>query len=93
MAPYGNTVPREVATALEAINFKPLGRLQGSVQDDVNFLREHPLILPETRITGWNFDVRSGRVRDHLIFSADINSQTDVVKINLELVAGPQGAA
>ncbi|KAF7980456.1 hypothetical protein HWV62_38318 [Athelia sp. TMB] len=93
LAPYGKNIPREVATALEAINFKPLGRFQGSVQDDVNFLREHPLILPETHITGWNFDVKSGRVCDHLIFSADTSSQTDVAKINLELEsqAGPQG--
>lgn len=47
---------RRVGSALEEINFKPLGSLEGSIQDDVNFLRNHPLILPGTRLTGWHYN-------------------------------------
>ncbi|KZP27995.1 carbonic anhydrase [Athelia psychrophila] len=59
--PDGN-ISVEVSTALEAINFKPMGRLDGSVKADVKFLREHPLILYGESITGWEYDVKTGEI-------------------------------
>lgn len=55
----GNTA---VSTTLEEINFKPIGSLNGSVKDDVNFLWVHPLILNGDCIIGWEYDVKTGRV-------------------------------
>ena len=51
-----------VAAQVEKIDFLPFSHLETSVQDDVKFLKENPLILPGTEITGWTYDVRSGKV-------------------------------
>ncbi|EEB98473.1 hypothetical protein MPER_02009, partial [Moniliophthora perniciosa FA553] len=48
--------------ALNDIEFMEFNDLEGSVRDDVKFLREHPLVLKETSITGWIFRVEDGKV-------------------------------
>uniref|UniRef100_A0A0W0FVG1 Carbonic anhydrase n=1 Tax=Moniliophthora roreri TaxID=221103 RepID=A0A0W0FVG1_MONRR len=48
--------------ALNEIEFMEFNDLEESVRDDVKFLREHPLILKETSITGWLFRVEDGKI-------------------------------
>lgn len=46
---------------IEAIDFLPFPELEKSVKDDIEFLKEHPLVLDETTITGWIYDVETGK--------------------------------
>lgn len=36
--------------------------VEGSVTEDVVFLKNHPLILAETTVTGWVYDVKTGKI-------------------------------
>ncbi|KAH7107234.1 carbonic anhydrase [Auriculariales sp. MPI-PUGE-AT-0066] len=48
---------------IQKIEFFPLEEpIEKGVREDVKFLKEHPLVLKETVITGWVFDVASGKV-------------------------------
>lgn len=51
-----------VAEEVDKLNFLEFAHLEDSVKDDVKFLQENPLLLPETWITGWIYDVRTGKV-------------------------------
>ena len=55
--------------AVEKIDFLEFPELEQSIKDDVNFLRENPLVLKETEITGWVYDVESGKVCCRFFFS------------------------
>ncbi|KAJ7724907.1 carbonic anhydrase [Mycena metata] len=52
----------DVAKRVEAINFLEFKDLEGSVKEDVAWLKNEPLILPETPVSGWIFDVKTGKV-------------------------------
>jgi carbonic anhydrase len=53
-----------VAAALQAIgSFHEFSDVEASIKSDVAFLKNHPLILKETTITGWVHEVETGRVR------------------------------
>ncbi|KAF9263740.1 carbonic anhydrase [Marasmius fiardii PR-910] len=43
-------------------SFLEIQNLEESVKEDVKFLKEHPLVLKETKITGWIFRVEDGKV-------------------------------
>lgn len=47
---------------IEGIDFLPFDNLEQSVRDDVEWLKSHPLVLKETVITGWTYDVKTGKV-------------------------------
>ncbi|PCH39405.1 carbonic anhydrase [Wolfiporia cocos MD-104 SS10] len=52
--------------ALDVVNhtdFLEFTDLEASVKEDVQFLQNHPLVLPETTITGWVYEVETGRIR------------------------------
>ncbi|KAF8321732.1 carbonic anhydrase [Clavulina sp. PMI_390] len=51
-----------VSAAVDSIAFLPFSDLEQSVKDDVLFLKEHPLVLEETAISGWVFDVKDGKI-------------------------------
>jgi carbonic anhydrase len=55
--------PGNVTSAVDAIAWLPFNNLDQSVKDDVAFLSEHPLVLPETVISGWVHDVKDGKIR------------------------------
>lgn len=63
----------EAAEAVEHIDFLEFGDLEGSVKSDVKFLKEHPLVLKDTKITGWIHTVETGKVRDLHIYSFDLS--------------------
>ncbi|KAG0703167.1 carbonic anhydrase [Suillus ampliporus] len=55
------------ATVSEAVNglqFGPFPDLDSSVKDDVAFLKNHPLVLKEGNITGWVYEVETGKIRE-----------------------------
>ncbi|KAI0706060.1 carbonic anhydrase [Cytidiella melzeri] len=51
-----------VAQAVDNIDFLEFPELHQSVKDDVKYLKENPIILPETEITGWVYDVGTGKI-------------------------------
>ncbi|KAF8203136.1 carbonic anhydrase [Pholiota molesta] len=56
---YGNV---EVAKLVDQIDFGPFPDLEQSVKDDVKFLKGNPLLLDGTVVTGWTYDVKTGKV-------------------------------
>jgi hypothetical protein len=50
------------ADCVDEVEFLEFNDLEGSVKSDVEWLKEHPLILPETVITGWVYEVETGQV-------------------------------
>lgn len=54
----------EVADAVGNMDFLEFSSLEESVKDDVRFLKENPLLLKETTITGWIYDVTTAKVRE-----------------------------
>jgi carbonic anhydrase len=53
----------EVADAVGKMDFLEFSKLEESVKADIRFLKESPLVLTETTITGWIYDVETGEVR------------------------------
>lgn len=52
-----------VAVAVDAVNFlATYSNLDESVEADVKFLKENPLVLEGTIITGWAHDTAAGKV-------------------------------
>jgi carbonic anhydrase len=51
------------ADIIKSIDFLPFPDLEQSVKDDVKFLKDHPLVIKETKVTGWIYDVHTGKVR------------------------------
>lgn len=52
----------ENAAEIDSIDFLPFSDLEASVKSDVKFLQEHPLVLKETKVTGWVYEVETGKV-------------------------------
>lgn len=50
------------ASEVEGIDFLPFSNLEGSVKEDVEYLKQQPLVLKETTITGWIYEVETGKV-------------------------------
>ena len=55
----GNVV---VADAVDKIDFLPFPNLKESVKDDVEFLKGSKLLKKGTHLSGWIYDVTSGKV-------------------------------
>ncbi|KAJ7594917.1 carbonic anhydrase [Mycena floridula] len=56
------TAGDEVAQAVDAIDFLEFNDVEASVKEDVEFLKNHPLVLKGTTVTGWIDDVKTGKV-------------------------------
>lgn len=52
-----------VAAAADGIQFLEFSDLDRSIKDEVEFVKNHPLILKETEVTGWVYHVESGKIR------------------------------
>ena len=52
-----------VVALIDAIDFLPFPHLETSIKENVQWLQDHPLVLKETAVSGWVYDVSSGRVR------------------------------
>jgi carbonic anhydrase len=55
----------EAKEALSAFggDFQPFPKLEEAVRDDVKLLKETPLIKDEVTISGWVYEVETGKVR------------------------------
>lgn len=59
-----NLDENEKATAqIDQMDFLEFRNLEQSVRDDVQFLRDSPLMLKGTTVTGWIHNIDSGEVR------------------------------
>lgn len=54
---------------VDEIDFLEFPELEQSVKDDVNFLKTNSLVLKGTVVTGWTYDVTTGKVRERLYVS------------------------
>jgi len=52
----------EVAKEVDAIDFLEFPHLEESVKSDVKLLEDNPLVLKEIKITGWIYEVETGKV-------------------------------
>ena len=52
------------ASAIERVSFLTFRDLQQSIRDDVAFLREHPLVLEDTRIRGMIYNVDDHEINE-----------------------------
>lgn len=60
-----STLKQKYPSSEDEINkfdFYPFPKLEQSVKDDIAYLKSHPLILKEIKITGWVYDVETGKV-------------------------------
>lgn len=48
--------------AAAEITFQPFSDVERSVHDDLATIRSSPLIRPDTSVTGFVYDVRTGRM-------------------------------
>ncbi|KAL0573355.1 hypothetical protein V5O48_008598 [Marasmius crinis-equi] len=51
----------EAAKQVDQIKFLEYSDLEQSVKDDVEFLKTNPLVLKETKVTGWIHYVETGK--------------------------------
>ena len=51
-----------VAARVDEIDFLEFQDLHASVKEDVAWVKGEALLLPDTTVTGWVYDVKSGRV-------------------------------
>lgn len=53
----------EARTDASDVDFLPFSDLEGSVRDDVRTIIEHPLLADELEVSGFVFDVKTGRLQ------------------------------
>ena len=51
-----------VAAQIDAIDFQEFSQLEERVRADVEFLQQSPLLLKDTKITGWAYSIETGKV-------------------------------
>jgi carbonic anhydrase len=49
-----------ITAAVQSVSFLPFDDLKQSVLDDVAFLKEHPLVLAKSKLSGWIYNVHTG---------------------------------
>jgi carbonic anhydrase len=53
----------EVANEAAKIDFHGFSDIEKAIRENIDFLKNHPLVLKETLITGWVYEVETGKVR------------------------------
>jgi carbonic anhydrase len=53
----------EVASEVAKIDFHEFSDIEAALRENIDFLKNHPLLLKETVITGWAYEVETGKVR------------------------------
>ena len=59
----GQKLGADAQRELAGLDFQPFTDLERAVEDDVRFLRESKGIPGEVRVSGWVYEVESGKVR------------------------------
>ncbi|CAF3503551.1 unnamed protein product [Rotaria sp. Silwood1] len=55
-------VKKELHSTADHIAFLSIVKLEDSVREDVDFLKSSPLLLKDIPITGWIYDVKTGKL-------------------------------
>ncbi|KAJ3815794.1 carbonic anhydrase [Lentinula lateritia] len=53
----------EIEKTVDGMTFYEFSDLEGSVREDVKYLKDNLLVLEEAKITGWIYDTANGKVR------------------------------
>ena len=63
--------PNANTTKIDAIDFLPFSDIdiEQSVKNDVNYLKDHELIKKDIVISGWVYDVKTGKVSKSRVVS------------------------
>jgi carbonic anhydrase len=51
-----------VAKAADEFEFQEYQDIEQTVRDGIEYLRNHPLMVKETRYTGWVYELETGKV-------------------------------
>lgn len=70
-----------VASQVDSIDFLEFGHLEDSVKVDVEFLHKNPLVLKETHVTGWVYEVETGKVSGNPLVNPNSNLKINVIQI------------
>jgi carbonic anhydrase len=54
----------EAGADASGVDFRPFADLEESVRDSVQRIRESPLLPESLEVSGWVYDVRSGRIAE-----------------------------
>jgi carbonic anhydrase len=54
---------KEARDELSGLDFQPFSDLDGAVKDDVAYLKDSKAVADSTKISGWVYDVETGKVR------------------------------
>jgi carbonic anhydrase len=68
-----------VAQHVDAIDFQEFPHLEERVKADVEFLQKSPLVLKDTKISGWVYSVETGKVNRLNMRNKSKYSRTDGV--------------
>ncbi|CAE6432062.1 hypothetical protein RSOLAG1IB_09069 [Rhizoctonia solani AG-1 IB] len=52
-----------VAPLIDQIAFLPFSEIEQSVKEDVEYIKSHPLILKDAKVSGWVHEVETGKIR------------------------------
>ncbi|KAF8213582.1 carbonic anhydrase [Mycena galopus ATCC 62051] len=52
----------DIAKTIDAVHFHNFTDIEGSVKHDLKYLAENPMILKGTHVTGWVYDVETGKM-------------------------------
>ena len=55
-------VKKELNSSADHIAFLSIGKIEDSVREDVQFLKTNSLLLKDVPISGWLYDVKSGKL-------------------------------
>jgi carbonic anhydrase len=53
----------EARDELSGLDFQPFSDLDGAVKDDVSYLKQTKAVADSTKISGWVYEVETGKVR------------------------------
>jgi carbonic anhydrase len=53
----------EAGKVVEGLDFQPFPELEQAVKDDVALLKKTPVVANDVTITGWVYEVETGKVR------------------------------
>jgi carbonic anhydrase len=76
----------DVAETVEQIDFHHITNIEESVHADVKFLAENPLVVKGSKISGWVYDVDTGKVSGTACTVEHIVNERQISKI-VEAVA------
>ncbi len=54
----------ETGVSAAAIDFMPFSDVEDSLKEDVKTIRENPFLPKDVEVSGWVYDVKTGRIRE-----------------------------